>query len=188
MKSLYFTFFQTYLNYGNIAWCISSMTKVKKSCSKRTFNDIWRLVRFENREFDEKNRYSRHLQIKYLPQKNIMFRLKNNTILEAFENKFETEHHHYPTRDSENNFIEPKIHFKATTFAISLRGPHLWNSLTDKYTKAISSTPLFKRKLKNHLIKIKNITNFLLIDFVQYRTITSLSSLSHNFPRGLNTL
>ena len=87
MKSLYFTFFQTYLNYGNITWCISSMTKVKKSCSKRTFNDIWRLVRFENREFDDKNRYSRHLQIKYLPQKKIMFRLKNNTILEAFENK-----------------------------------------------------------------------------------------------------
>ena len=54
-----------------------------------------------------------------------MFRLKNNTILEAFENKFETEHQHYSTRHRENNFIEPKIYFKATTFAISLRGPRL---------------------------------------------------------------
>ena len=58
-----------------------------------------------------------------------MFRVKNNTKPEAFENKFEIVHHHYPTRHSENNFIEPKIYFKATKFAISLRGPRLWNSL-----------------------------------------------------------
>ena len=91
---------------------------------------------------------------------NLMFRVKNNTIPEAFVNKFEIVHHHYPTRHSENNFIEPKIYFKATKFAISSRGPRLWNSLTDKDTKTITSTPLFKRRLKNHLIKIKNVTNY----------------------------
>ena len=89
-----------------------------------------------------------------------MFRVKNNTIPEAFVNKFEIVHHHYPTRHSENNFIEPKIYFKATKFAISSRGPRLWNSLTDKDIKTITSTPLFKKRLKNHLIKIKNITNY----------------------------
>ena len=91
---------------------------------------------------------------------NLMFRVKNNTIPEVFVNKFEIVHHHYPTRHSENNFIEPKIYFKATKFAISSRGPRLWNSLTDKDTKTITSTPLFKRRLKNHLIKIKNVTNY----------------------------
>ena len=91
---------------------------------------------------------------------NLMFRVKNNTKPEAFENKFEIVHHHYPTKHSENNFTEPKIYFKATKFAISSRGPRLWNSLTDKDTKTITSTPLFKRKLKNHLIKVKNITNY----------------------------
>ena len=89
-----------------------------------------------------------------------MFRVKNNTKPEAFENNFEIVHHHYPTRHSEYNFIEPKIYFKTTKFAISSRGPRLWNILIDKDTKAITSTPPFKRKLKNHLIKVKNITNY----------------------------
>ena len=56
---------------------------------------------------------------------NLMFRVKNNRKPEEFENKFEIVHHHYPTRNSENNFIEPKIYFKATKFGISSRGPRL---------------------------------------------------------------
>ena len=56
---------------------------------------------------------------------NLMFRVKNNTKPEASENKFEIINHHYPTRHSENSFIEPKIYFKATKFAISSRGPGL---------------------------------------------------------------
>ena len=91
---------------------------------------------------------------------NLRFRFKNNTKPEAFEDKFEIVHHHYPVRHSENNFIEPKVYFKATKFAISSRGPRLWNSLTDKETKTITSTQLFKSKLKNHLIKVKNMTNY----------------------------
>ena len=76
-----------------------------------------------------------------------MFRVKNNTKPEASENKFEIINHHYPTRHSENSFIEPKIYFKATKLAISSRGPRLRNSLNDKDTKTITSTSLFKRKL-----------------------------------------
>ena len=84
-----------------------------------------------------------------------MFRAKHNAIPEAFVNKFEIVHHHYSTRHSENNFIEPKIYFKTTKFAISSCRLRLWNSLTDKDTKTVTSTPLFKRRLKNHLIKKK---------------------------------
>ena len=89
-----------------------------------------------------------------------MFRVKNNTIQEAFVNKFEIVHHHYQTRHSENNFNEPNIYFKATKFGISLHGPRVWNSLTDKVIKTITWITFFKRRLKNHLIKIKNITNY----------------------------
>ena len=70
-----------------------------------------------------------------------MFRVKNNTIPEEFVNKFEIVHHHYPTRRNENNFTEPKIYFKAIKFAIPSRGARLWNSLTDKYIKTITSIP-----------------------------------------------
>ena len=63
---------------------------------------------------------------------NLMFRVKNNTIPEGFVNKLEIVHHHYQTRHSENNFIEPKIYCKATKFAISSREPRLWNTLLIK--------------------------------------------------------
>ena len=35
MKSLYFSFFHSYLTYGNIAWCSTSMTKLKSIFSKQ---------------------------------------------------------------------------------------------------------------------------------------------------------
>ena len=35
MKSLYYSFFHSYLNYGNISWCSTSMTKIKKLYSKQ---------------------------------------------------------------------------------------------------------------------------------------------------------
>ena len=35
MVSLYYSFIHSYLNYGNIAWCSTSMTKLKKLLSKQ---------------------------------------------------------------------------------------------------------------------------------------------------------
>ena len=35
MKSLYFSFFHSYLRYENIAWCSTSMAKLKKIFSKQ---------------------------------------------------------------------------------------------------------------------------------------------------------
>ena len=166
MKSLYYSFFHSYLNYGNIAWCSTSVTKNKKLYSKQkqaikalsvTSEDY---SGFKIEDLMEKTGILNIYKLNIYHVINLMFRVKNNTIPEAFVNKFEIVHHHYQTRHSENNFIEPKIYFKATKFAISSRGPRLWNSLTDKDIKTITSTPLFKRSLKNHLIKIKNITNY----------------------------
>ena len=35
MVSLYYSFIHSYLNYGNIAWCKRSMTKLKKLLAKQ---------------------------------------------------------------------------------------------------------------------------------------------------------
>ena len=166
MKSLYYSFFHSYLNYGNIAWCSTSVTKIKKLYSKQkqaikalsVTSEDYSGLKIE--DMMEKTGILNIYKLNIYHVINLMFRVKNNTIPEAFVNKFEIVHHHYQTRHSENNFIEPKIYFKATKFAISSRGPRLWNSLTDKDIKTITSTPLFKRRLKNHLIKIKNRTNY----------------------------
>ena len=91
---------------------------------------------------------------------NLMFTVKNNSIPEAFRKKFQTVQHNYATRHSENNFEEPKISFKATNFAISSRGPRLWNKQTNKFVKTITSALLFRAKLKEYLAKLRNVTNY----------------------------
>ena len=91
---------------------------------------------------------------------NLMFRVKHNTIPEAFSTKFEIEQHNYATWHSENNFEEPKITLKTTKFAISSRGPHLWNKHTDRFVKTITSALVFKAKLKEYLIELRNVTNY----------------------------
>ena len=91
---------------------------------------------------------------------NLMFRVKNNTIPEAFPTKFQIVQHNYATRHCENNFEEPKITLKATKFAISSRGPRLWSKHTDRFVKTITSALVFKAKLKEYLIKLSHVTNY----------------------------
>ena len=89
---------------------------------------------------------------------NLMFRVKNKTIPEAFWTKFQIVQHSYATRHNENSFEQPKITFKVTKFAISSLGPRLWNKHTDRFLKTITSTLLFKAKLE-YLAKLRNKTN-----------------------------
>ena len=92
---------------------------------------------------------------------NIMFRVKTNSIPETHLNKLKIkEHHNYSARYSKCNFKEPNTLFRITKFAISSRGPRIWNKHTDKLLKTKNSLPLFKAKIKNRLIKLKNISIF----------------------------
>ena len=84
---------------------------------------------------------------------NIMFRVKTNSIPETLQNKFKIIEHNYSARYSEYNFKEPNILFRVTKFAISSRGPRIWNKHTDKLLKATNSLPLFKTKM---LIKLRD--------------------------------
>ena len=73
MKSLYYSFFHSYLNYGNIAWCSTSMTKIKKLYSKQ--KQAIKALSMTSEDYSGlkiedmmKKWYSRHLHIKYLPR------------------------------------------------------------------------------------------------------------------------
>ena len=91
---------------------------------------------------------------------NLMFRVKNVTIPEAFLTKFQIVQHNYMTRHNENNFEEPKITFNATKFAISSCGPRLWNKHPGRFVKTITSALLFKTKLKEYLVKLRNVATY----------------------------
>ena len=164
MKSLYFSFFHSYLTYGNIAWCSTSMAKLKKIFSKQ--KQAMKTISVTS--LDYKNLKSEEITdrlsilniYKLYHIVNLMFRVKNNTLPEAFRTKFQIVQHNYTTRHSENNFGESKITLKATKFAISSRGARLRNKYTDKFVKTITSALAFRAKLKEYLMKLRNVTNY----------------------------
>ena len=87
-----------------------------------------------------------------------MFQVKTNSIPETLQNKFKITEHNYSTRYSEYNFKEPNILFRITRFAISSCGPRIWNKHTGKLLKTTNSLPRSKAKIKDRLIKLRNIS------------------------------
>ena len=56
--------------------------------------------------------------------------------------------HGYPRRFFRSSFKQQKIITKTTTFAISFRGPKIWNNYLHEFEKKNISLPLFPHKLK----------------------------------------
>ena len=112
MKSLYYSFFHRYLYYGNIAWCSTSMKKIKKLYSKQKQAVKALSVASENysglkiEDLMEKTGILNIYKLNIYHVINLMFRVKNNTIPEALVNKFEIVHHHFPTRHSEKEDLK----------------------------------------------------------------------------------
>ena len=65
-----------------------------------------------------------------------MYESKHKLNPRVFDNTF-TEIHGYPTRFSRSNFIQPKTIPKTNSFAISSRGPKIWNNYLHGFEKKI---------------------------------------------------
>ena len=89
-----------------------------------------------------------------------MFKVKNGLIPDAFQNKFNMISHDYFTKNSMGNFKKPRFSLKITKFAISSRGPHLWNKILVNNTKAFTTYFLFQTTIKNRLINVENVVLF----------------------------
>ena len=114
-----------------------------------------------------------------------MFRVHNETIPKSFETKFQDIERKYETRQSKGNFIISKRNTPITCFAVSSRGPPIWNSPTNNPTKTIDFYPLFKRTIKENLLKPKTETNIFNTAFFFYISVFLSSSfvfvLENNF-------
>ena len=128
--SRYCSFIHSYLSYGNIAWCSTSMAKLKKLLSKQ--KQVLRTILISTSQSESRSKQiMRELCILNIYQLNIyhvlnlMFKLKSGFIPDAFQNKFSMISHDYFTKNSICNFKEPRFSLKITKFAISSRGPRL---------------------------------------------------------------
>ena len=159
MTTLYFSFYHSYLNYGNIAWVSTTKSKLRKIASqhRQAANTI---PKNDNQEITNSRKFIKESGILNVYKLNLyqvlnfMFRVHNETIPKDFETRFQYIEHKYETRQSKYNFIISKRNTRITRLAISPRGPRIWNSLTNNPTKTIDFYPLFKSTIKENLLEL----------------------------------
>ena len=88
-----------------------------------------------------------------------MFKVKNNMAPNIFNYNVKTIAHKYTTKYSIINFNEPLKTTKYSKYAISARGPYLWNNFLDSKTKNKTSLASFRASLKKSLFNRINETN-----------------------------
>ena len=89
-----------------------------------------------------------------------MHKVKTNTAPLLFRTKFQEIQHIYPTRFSKNSFVENQLVYSQTKFAVSSRGPRLWNNILDQQQKAIDHETSFKQSVKLSLLSLENEIRF----------------------------
>ena len=77
-----------------------------------------------------------------------MHKIKNKNVPHIFLKLFDVPCHAYPTNFSLINFSVPRTFLKNTRFAISARGPLLWNYCLSKEEKEIDNFLLFQKRAK----------------------------------------
>ena len=157
MTTLYFSFFHSYLNYGNIAWASTTKSILRKIASQQR-QAVNAIPKHDNQEITNSRRFMEENDILNVYTLNLyqvlnfMFRVHNRTILKSFQTKFQYIERKYETRQSKDNFITPKRNTQITN--------KIHKSLTNNPIKTIDFYPLFKSTIKENLLKLKTETNY----------------------------
>ena len=157
LKRLYFSFFHSYLNYGNIAWASTTKAKLKKIASKQ--KEAVRVLNNDNADIKElliKMKVLNIYKLNIYQVLTFMFKIKTNTAPLVFRTQFKEIQHTYPTRYSKNSFVENQLVYSQTKFSVSSRGPRLWNNILDQQQKAILHETIFKESVKLSLLLLEN--------------------------------
>ena len=160
LKSIYFSFIHSYINYANIAWASTTQTKLKKlfRCQKHVsriiYNDEDRTTHARPlmKSLNALNVY----QINILQNLLLTYKSKHNLAPAIFQEKFKSINHKYLTRYASQNFYLAKSSIKTSNFRISYRGPYLWNNFPSSETKTLASFHAFKNHLKKQLFSNDN--------------------------------
>ena len=161
LKQIYFAYIHAYLNYANIAWASTHKTKLKNVQSKQ--KHALRII-FNQSKTSPSEPLFLSLNILNVYQINIiqsvqfMYKLKNKKVPHIFLKLVPC--HAYPTNFSLINFSVPRTFLKTTRFAISARGPLLWNNCLSKEEKEIDKFLLFKKRATEKIMELSTAANF----------------------------
>ena len=99
-------------------------------------------------------------QINLIQTLKFMHKTKYGKNPRIFLPKFREVDHQYPTRFSQNSFCYKRSACKTTSFAITLRGPTIWNSFLSPHEKSIPHLSSFLKQIKFKLLNSNNETEF----------------------------
>ena len=156
LKTLYFSFIHSYLNYCNIAWGSTNFCRLEKLYSKQ--KHACRIICNENRYTSAKplmikNGILNVYQLNIYQVLVLMYKIIHGTSPTIFRNKIKKLENRYSTRYSKFNYKIPLFKQKSSTFAFIYRAPYLWNSILDTNIK-ICKTPIrFSKLLKTFLLQ-----------------------------------
>ena len=85
-----------------------------------------------------------------------MHRFDTDDLPKIFNNTFKKPDHKYPTKFSVHNYSLKKHSLTYSKFAISYRGPKLWNEILSDEEKEIKSPILFQKIVKSKLLYMEN--------------------------------
>ncbi|MBY0580901.1 MAG: hypothetical protein K2P53_04385 [Rickettsiales bacterium] len=161
---LYFAFIHSYLSYGNIVW--GSTNKSKLKCLLKQQNHAARIIYFQNRFTNAKPllRRMRALdiyEINVFKITQFMFQHYLKKTPKVFENIFPKTSNRYNTR-STGNYKKPFPSSKLTSFAISYRGPMLWNLFTSMSCKLreANTSQNFKKNIIELIVNQDSLLDF----------------------------
>ena len=161
LKTLYFSFVHSYFNYGNIAWGSTNRTNPKKLASKqrRAIRAIYaaEYTRKKNGRNESLNIY----KVNIYQVLTLMFKTKRDSAPAAFRNDFREISHRYPIGFSQSTFVEGNILSNQTKFAVSSRGPRLWNRLLNYEQKNMAYINGFKNTVKTSFLYLENAVIYL---------------------------
>ena len=104
-------------------------------------------------------------QINLIQTLKFMHKTKYGKNPRIFLPKFREVDHQYPTRFSQNSFYYKRPACKTTSFAITLRGPTIWNNFLSHHEKSIPHLLSFLKQIKFKLLNSNKETRVLLTDY-----------------------
>ena len=161
LKTVYFSYIHSYLNYTNIAWASTYPTNLKQIHLKQ--KHAARIV-YNKDKLTNSKPLLKNLNALNVYQTNIyqhlgfMHKFNNNETPKVFNNITKRPEHRYPTNFSSLNFSLKSYSLNNTKYSISFGGPKLWNDIPNKEEKEIQSFPLFQKKMKIKLLESENET------------------------------
>ena len=161
LKTVYFSYIHSYLNYANIAWASTYPTNLKQIHlkQKHAARIVYNKDKFTNSKPLLKNLNALNVyQINIYQHLGFMHKFNNNETPKVFNNIIKRPEHGYPTNFSSLNFSLKSYSLNNAKYSISFRGPKLGNDIPNKQEKEIQSYPLFQKKMKIKLLESENET------------------------------